>query len=111
MKLYKQLAKLILPLLIFTVPLAWAMDLQSAKAQGLIGEQTNGYLGIVAPNPSGEVKALVEQTNQKRKAKYQEVANTRSISLDQVEQIAGKKAIEKTKPQQFIQVNGQWQKK
>ena len=39
---------------------ALAMDIDSAKAQGLIGERGDGYIGAVAASPSAEVAALVK---------------------------------------------------
>jgi hypothetical protein len=89
----------------------WADELDEAKAQGLIGEKANGYLGLVVNNASPSVKQLVDSINRKRKQKYQEVANARNIPLSQVEVIAGKKAIEKTQPGHYIEVNGRWVKK
>lgn len=89
----------------------WAADLDSAKAEGLIGEMPNGYLGLVVSSAPSDVKALVADVNAKRKAKYQEVATSRNIDLSKVELIAGKKALEKTKSGHFIQVDGKWIKK
>ena len=31
---------------------AFALDLDAAKSQGLVGEQTDGYLGIVKATPA-----------------------------------------------------------
>lgn len=93
-----------------------AMDLQqamsalgSAKTQGLVGEQPNGYLGVVSS--SAQAKEIADLINQARKAEYQKLAAKNGIQLADVEAIAGKKAIEKTESGQFIQLNGQWQKK
>ncbi|RVT44224.1 DUF1318 domain-containing protein [Rheinheimera sediminis] len=93
-----------------------AMDLQQAmsalgpaKTQGLVGEQPNGYLGVVSA--SAQAKQIAELINQARKAEYQKLAAKNGIQLSDVEAIAGKKAIEKTEAGQFIQLNGQWQKK
>ncbi len=90
---------------------SWADELDDAKAQGLIGEKANGYLGLVVDNAPASVKQVVETINSKRKEKYMEVAKARSISLAQVEAIAGQKAMEKTKPGHYIEVNGRWVKK
>ncbi|WP_144392308.1 YdbL family protein [Pleionea sediminis] len=90
---------------------AWAADLDSAKAQGLIGEKPDGYLGLVVKNAPDDVKAMIKSVNEKRKAKYQEVADQRKIALSKVEVIAGKKALEKTKSGHFIYADGKWIKK
>lgn len=34
---------------------AHALDLDAAKQQGLVGEQTDGYVGAVSASPSAEV--------------------------------------------------------
>ena len=53
---------------------SWALSLQEAKAQGLVGEQANGYLAAVKSDASADVKALVDDINVKRKEKYQSIA-------------------------------------
>lgn len=87
----------------------WALDLQSAKVQGLVGETATGYLAPV--QSSHEVQQLVEAINGKRKIYYQKISQRNKTSLAAVEHLAGKKAIQKTARGQFIQVNGAWKKK
>ncbi|MFT6896331.1 MAG: hypothetical protein ACJA13_000732 [Paraglaciecola sp.] len=89
--------------------IAFAIDLDSAKEQGLVGEQTNGYLGAVVNN--GEVQALIIDINAKRKAKYAELAAKNSLELEQVEKLAAKKAFDKTQSGHYLLVNGSWVKK
>jgi len=96
-------------LLLMTQP-ANAIDLQTAKSQGLVGETPAGYLSAVT-SPSAETKALIESVNLKRKQKYQEIAASNKTSLQTVEQLAGKKAIEKSRPGSYIKLGGSWQKK
>ncbi len=91
---------------------AWAITLDQAKSQGLVGEQPNGYLGVVVANASGEVQALVADINQKRKAEYQGIARRNNTSVEAVEALAGKKAIDRTPPGHYVrQPSGQWVKK
>lgn len=89
---------------------ALALDLQSAKSQGLVGETPSGYL---APVQSGNAEAaqLVQSINAQRKAHYQNIASRNKTSLQSVEQLAGKKAIEKSPAGDLVQINGQWIKK
>ena len=95
--------------LTITCPLVFALDLQTAKQQGLVGETISGYLKPVKPTP--EVEKLVRDINSKRKEQYLRIANRRGVNLSAVEQIAGEKAIAKTPPGQYVKINGKWVKK
>ena len=97
--------------LIITTVSAYAIDLQTAKSSGLVGEQLNGYLGIVDAGAGSDVRALVKEINSKRKAKYEAIASQNSTSLETVELLAGKKAVEKTLPGNYIQTATGWKKK
>ena len=96
-----------------TVPLAAAaLDLDDAKARGLVGEDAGGYIAAVEDRPSADVVALVDDVNTKRRAEYERIAKQNSLTLPQVEQIAGKKAIEKTTEGQYVRLPGEgWRKK
>lgn len=84
-------------------------NLSQAKATGLLGEQPNGYLGVVkAQDNAAEIARLI---NDARRAEYQSLAKDNNIQLSDVETIAGKKALEKTPAGQYIQLNGKWLKK
>jgi uncharacterized protein YdbL (DUF1318 family) len=96
-------------LLLISAPVL-ALDLQTAKSQGLVGETPSGYLEAVTP-PSAETKALLDSINAKRKQKYQEIASRNNTALQAVEQLAGKKAIEKSAAGHYIKLGGNWQKK
>jgi uncharacterized protein YdbL (DUF1318 family) len=89
---------------------AHAIDLQAAKTQGLVGETPAGYLEAVN-SPSPEIKSLVQSVNDKRKTAYQEIAARNNTSLQVVEELAGKKAIEKSETGSYIKLGGFWQKK
>jgi uncharacterized protein YdbL (DUF1318 family) len=105
--------KQIVTLLVFGMLLmagpAMALDLQGAKGQGLVGETATGYLAAVQASP--EVQQLIGTINGKRKAYYQQISKRNNTSLAAVEQLAGKKAIEKTPAGQFVLLGGKWQKK
>lgn len=95
----------------WSVP-AWSVTLGQAKSQGLVGEQADGYLGVVAANAPADVKALVADINQRRKSEYQSIAQRNNTSLDAVEALAGKKAIDLTPSDQYVRLpSGQWVKK
>lgn len=101
----------VLLLLLLSLP-AWAQTLDQAKSQGLVGEQLNGYVGIVTRSPSNELRALVTDVNQKRRALYQRSAQDASVALDVFEARAGQRLQERTRPGEYIQdANGQWRRK
>jgi uncharacterized protein YdbL (DUF1318 family) len=59
-----------------------------------------------------ETEHLVKDINQKRRQTYEDIAHRNTTSLQAVEMLAGKTAIENTKPGNFIQLpSGQWVKK
>lgn len=89
---------------------AQALELQTAKQKGYVGEQPNGYLGIV--NNGKGVKELVADINKRRKQHYKTIAKTNGTSLEVVETLAGRKAIEKTPAGQYVRdASGEWLKK
>lgn len=99
----------------FSLPLS-AMELGdamsalgAAKQGGQVGEQPDGYLGVVAAGGQGaEIARLI---NQARRTEYQRLAKDNGLQLGDVEALAGQKALEKTPTGQYIQVNGKWVRK
>lgn len=87
-----------------------ALSLDEAKAKGLVGERTNGYLGAVNA-PNAEAQALITDVNQKRRQAYEDIAKRNQTPLTAVESLAGEKAIQNTKPGHFIEGPGGWVKK
>jgi len=89
-----------------------ASPLTQPKADGLIGEQANGYIGLVKQSVPADVKKLVNDVNAKRKAGYQKIANKQGTSLAEVERVGGNTAIEKTLRGNYIRdTSGAWRKK
>ena len=90
---------------------AFAIDLDQAKRDGLVGETMEGYLAPVSDSPPAEVAALVEDVNARRRAEYRRIAEQNGIELSQVEALAAKKAIEKTREGGWVRINGDWRRK
>lgn len=89
---------------------AFAISLQEAKSQGLVGEQTNGYLGLIVNN--NEAKQLADSVNAKRRAHYQKIATQNGISVEDVAKLAAEKAIGAADKGEYIQTpQGVWIKK
>ncbi|KAA0694285.1 DUF1318 domain-containing protein [Halopseudomonas laoshanensis] len=94
----------------------WALSLNeamsalpAAKSAGQLGEQPNGYLGVVSA--SGSAAEIAKQINQARREEYQRLAEENGIQLRDVESIAGKKALDRTPAGQYILLNDVWMKK
>ena len=107
----KRFTATVLLLLSLFASVAIAADLNQAKQKGLIGERADGYLGMVVSSAPADVVAMVADVNKKRKAQYEKIAKSNSITIAQVQALAGKKAIERTRGGDWIMVNGGWQKK
>ena len=89
-----------------------ASPLTQPKADGLIGEQANGYIGLVQQNVPADIKKLVNDVNAKRRAGYQNIAKKQGTSLAEVERVGGNTAIEKTLRGNYIRdASGGWRKK
>ena len=80
----------------------------AARAAGQVGEKMDGYLGFVAP-VGGELKALVEDLNIKRKAVYAQQAQAQHATLEEYAFTAGCLAIARTAPGEKYQApDGSW---
>ncbi len=98
-------------LLFLAASVALAADLADAKRDGLIGERADGFVGLVDESAPADVAALVQDVNGKRRAEYRRIATANNLTLEQVQALAGKKAIERTEPGGWIMLNGGWQRK
>ncbi len=101
---------LLLVSFVFICHPAYSLELQDAKSQGLVGETTTGYLAAVHSDNEA-VQNLVSSINSKRKEYYLGIAKKNNTPLQTVEQLAGKKAIEKTPAGQFVNDGSGWKKK
>jgi hypothetical protein len=88
-----------------------ALDLDSAKAQGSIGEQTDGYVAAVSASAPADVQALVADVNAKRRVAYQEIAQKNGTKLEDVAMLAAQKLISRAPAGAWIRDKGQWYQK
>ena len=66
---------------------AYAMQADAAgqlRASGLVGEQADGYLGLVGSNAPAAVRAQMEQVNIQRRAAYTQLATQRGATIEEV---------------------------
>ncbi|PCD02571.1 hypothetical protein COC42_14285 [Sphingomonas spermidinifaciens] len=82
----------------------------AARAAGQVGEQTDGYLGIVgAATP--DLRALVNKINIQRKAAYTQGAQAGS-TVEQFAFVSGCNLIARTEPGEMYQApDGSWKKR
>ncbi len=98
-------------LLLFVFQAAWAIDIHTAKEQGLVGEANTGYLAAIG-TPSAEVKALVAEVNEKRKAEFKRTAEKTGATLQQVQVRFYELAVQRTAPGHYYQdASGNWKQK
>ena len=90
---------------------AFALDIGTLKDQGIVGEMSTGYVGIVVSNPSPQIRSFVQDINDKRRTIYAQEARKANITLAEVEAIAAKRNLDKTQPGHYININGAWRKK
>ena len=114
MRMSMRTVSLLLALLMSAPALALNLNqamsaLPAAKAAGQLGEQPDGYLGLVSPG--GNAADVAKLINEARRQEYQRLARENNIQLRDVESMAGKKALERTPGGQYILLNGVWMKK
>ena len=81
----------------------------AARANGSVGEQTDGYLGIV-DEATPELQRLVNSINIRRRAVYTERAESNAATIEAYATTAGCEAIMRTVPGEKYQTpDGSWQ--
>jgi uncharacterized protein len=90
----------------------YALTLDEAKSQGLVGEKVDGYIAAVVPNPNAEVQALITSTNNGRRQVYADLAQRNGITVEAVGIVSAEKLREKAGRGEFVQSpSGQWERK
>lgn len=80
----------------------------AARADGTIGEQTDGYLGVVG-DATPAVRDMVNDINIKRRAVYTQRARSNQATLEAYATTAGCQAIMRTVPGEKYQApDGTW---
>ena len=83
----------------------------AAKAVGKVGEQADGYLGIVAGADAATTTA-VNDINAGRRDVYNQTAAKSGVTPDAAGQATGAQLIARTPPGQYIKpLGGSWTKK
>jgi len=98
-----------------TLMTAWAADplIEQAKAQGIIGEQYDGYLGIVDNSrASADVKRKVSEINAGRLAEYTRISQKTGDTVEIVGKAMAAKQFERAAPGELLKPgpSDPWQK-
>ncbi|WP_349511851.1 YdbL family protein [Erythrobacter sp. NFXS35] len=81
----------------------------AARAAGKVGEQPDGYIGIVGPADPA-LQRVVDNINIKRKAVYSEKAKENKATIEAYALSAGCQAIARTTPgEKYRAPDGGWQ--
>lgn len=92
---------------------ALAETLDGARAKGLIGERPDGYVGIVSSAAGPDVQTLVNNINEQRRAKYEQISKQKGVPVEQIGAITAEKIItEHLQPGwYYMDAGGKWVKK
>jgi uncharacterized protein len=99
--------------LMLPIAAARADPLDDARAAGLVGERPDGYVDVVAPNPTPDIQQLVSDINSQRRKFYEQLAGQKGVPVEEVAALAAEKTIaQKLQPGWFyMDSSGQWVKK
>ena len=89
---------------------SWAITLDDARAQGLVGERPDGLVGSVSANASTEVATLIAQINAARMDSYRALSARDGAPLPAVQAIAGEKLVERARQNGWytMDAGGNW---
>ena len=86
-------------------------EIDAAVAEGEVGETIDGLLGIVCTADPSVIRK-VNEINNRRAAKYAEVAAATGTTAAQVARLTGEKQIDRLRPgEYYLDESGVWQRK
>ncbi|MEL6244412.1 MAG: YdbL family protein [Pseudomonadota bacterium] len=98
---------------LIAAPNAHAGDPQidAAKAQGVVGERIDGYLGVIG-SADASVRRKVDEINNRRRAVYSDLAEQTGTTVAQVARVTGEKQIAgAVRGEMIMDESGSWKKK
>ena len=102
-------------LFLAAAPMASAADplVEGAIASGIVGEQADGYLGVVGgKSVDAQTKRTIDEVNIKRRAVYTQLAAQKGVSVDQVAAVVAEKQVDKLPSGAYFQdASGAWKRK
>jgi len=93
--------------LLVAIP-APASPLDDAKRAGQLGEQADGYVGVI-PGAPASARALADRVNAERAEHYAAIAAKTGASPTSVAALAGQKLVERAAPGDWVRdADGHW---
>lgn len=84
----------------------------AAKAAGQIGEQADGYLGLVSGSAPGDLKAAMDEINAGRARAYADIASKTGVSPSAAGEATARQLFARMPPGQWYKpLDGSWTKK
>ena len=91
-------------------PAAAKAAVDSGKARGLIGEQADGYLGVVS-DADPTLRAAMEEINAGRAQAYQAIAAKTGVSPVAAGQATARELFARLPPGAYYRADGGWRRK
>lgn len=89
---------------------AFALDLHAARAAGLIGETSGGYVAVIKATP--ETEALAANVNARRRNEYARISAENKQPVDVVARLAAQQIIAGLEPGALYQdADGAWKRR
>lgn len=102
---------MLVSLMLFVGPAA-ARALDAERAQGLVGDQADGYMGVVSAGASADVAGEVARINLERQQEYARIAQEQGTTVEAVGAIFGQKLYGRAKSGEYFRdAAGQWIRK
>jgi uncharacterized protein YdbL (DUF1318 family) len=89
---------------------AFALELSQARAQGIVGENLDGY--IAAVTASAEAGAVVSEVNTRRRAEYEKISKENGQPVSVVAKVAAERIINGLPSGSYYKApDGSWKRK
>lgn len=87
-------------------------QIEAARANGVIGERIDGYLGVVT-SADAEIVRKVQDINNRRRAVYERTASETGATVQQVARVAGERLIaDRVQPgEYYMDGSAAWKRK
>jgi hypothetical protein len=90
---------------------ALSPTLEKAKKDGVVGEQIDGYLGLVTGSAPADVRKEMDDVNGQRKALYEERAKAQGTDARTYAAVVGKRQVEREPKGNWVRAEQGWRKK